>query len=380
MDNYRQTQPTPPLRDSYEGILARARHADRVNDVKGAIELYRRLIGRLAGLSDRVLSRRPDLLSLQVLARIELGELLANEGRYAEAIEVEQPLLELDPEQADQWRQDLAILRIAKGEVDAGLADLRALAEEKPDDPWGWTILSIQSRIEGRFAESQAALDRALEIRGESEPLKQAALHYERFELFKAMGRLDEALAAWEQAVALDATLSSTVRNVYTMLTNVGRYSEAQRYVARDDNPLQAGFQRGLIAYLTGDWAKAKQEWQAVARLDPDKFEAGHECWVEAVLRLGDPVPALERLPKILTEYATPRLVVLWGIAWAMNRDPETAAMLFQQAIYALRHGRPPRQKLDGADWHLLASLVSDEKIKAGLKPYFAVVETLWGR
>ena len=32
----------------------------------------------------------------------------------------------------------------------------------------------------------------------------------------------------------------------------------------------------------------------------------------------------------------------------------------------------------DGADWRLLDSLVKDDEMKATLKPYFAVVETLW--
>ncbi len=366
------------LPDSYEELLVRARRASEADDVEGAMALYRRLVERLTGLSERVLARRPELRNLQAQARLGLTGLLNEQGRYAEAIEMARPLLELDPEHADQWRQDLAIMRIAKGEVDAGLAELRTLAEEKPDDPWRWTVLGTQARVEGRFAESQAALERAIEMGGESEPREQAFFHYQRFELFRAMGRLDEALAAWEQAVSLNDEVQSTVRQVYTMLTDAGRYTEAQRYVAREANPLQAGFQRGLIAYLTGDWSGARQEWQAVAALDPEKFGAGHDCWTEALLRLGDPTPALERLPRLLANHATTRLVVLSGIAWAMNGDSRLAANLFQQAINTLRHGRPPKQKLDHADWRLLDSLVTESRIKAELKPYFAVVETVW--
>jgi hypothetical protein len=55
------------------------------------------------------------------------------------------------------------------------------------------------------------------------------------------------------------------------------------------------------------------------------------------------------------------------------------AVILFQQSIRLMRRVRPPRQKLDGADWRLLDSLVDDDEMKAKLKPYFAVVETLWG-
>jgi hypothetical protein len=113
--------------------------------------------------------------------------------------------------------------------------------------------------------------------------------------------------------------------------------------------------------------------------LDPFEFEQGHDCWVEAVLRQGDAEPALKVLQHLLPRFGTPRLLVLSGIGWAMEGDPALASNLFQQAINLLRRDRPPRQKLDSADWLLLDSLVPDDESKAQLKPYFAVVETLWG-
>jgi tetratricopeptide (TPR) repeat protein len=190
---------------------------------------------------------------------------------------------------------------------------------------------------------------------------------------------LDDATAAWEEAVALHPDVGDTVREVYTMFTDVGRYSDARRYVARDGNALRAGYQRGLIAYLTANPVEARQEWQAVADLDPREHQDGHDAWVEAVLRLSDPDPALEQLQVLLEKNPTPRLIILSGIAWAMRGDQELASALFQQAINLSRRQRPPRKKLDGADWRLLNSLVADDELKATLKPYFAVVETLWG-
>jgi hypothetical protein len=62
-----------------------------------------------------------------------------------------------------------------------------------------------------------------------------------------------------------------------------------------------------------------------------------------------------------------------------MRGDRELATALFQQAINLMRRDRPPRQKLNSSDWRLLDSLVTDDEIKVALKPYFAVVETLWG-
>ncbi|NIV31818.1 MAG: hypothetical protein GWN58_20725, partial [Anaerolineae bacterium] len=117
------------LPDSYEGIHERARALLQSGDIEGAIVLYRRLTDRLNRLTDRILDRRPQLRDLHRQARLELTSLLAGEGRYAEAIEVERVLLKTNPDEADTVRRDLAVLRIAKGEVDAGLAELQEQAE-----------------------------------------------------------------------------------------------------------------------------------------------------------------------------------------------------------------------------------------------------------
>jgi len=189
---------------------------------------------------------------------------------------------------------------------------------------------------------------------------------------------VNEALAAWEEAAAGDEEIRKGIGEVAAMLADAGRYGEARAFANRDPNPLRAGLQRGHIDSLIGNFGEARKEWRRVADLDPNEFEYGHEAWVEAVLRLGEPVPALEWLQDALRERFSIRLLVLSGIGWAMYGDAEVAANLFQQAIGLLRYQRPPKTKLDSSDWRLLDSLVTNEEIKKALKPYFAVVETLW--
>ncbi len=367
-----------PLANSYEGLHARAQNLWMAGDLAGAANVYRRLAERLHSLSDRILDHRPGLRDLHRSVRLELTRLLRQQGRYAEAIEVEQVLLESHPEEARLWRRDLARLRVAKGQVEEGLAELRAIAAEEPEDFENWYTLGLETRIEGHFAESEEAFDRALTAcpGGHSEDLAQ--IHYQRFLLFQETGHIDAALAAWQAALVADPETGKTIREVCGMLTGVGRYSQALEYADRDGNDLQRGFQQGLIASLTGKAHEAKQQWQQVAELDPNQYEYGQDAWAEAVLRLGNQDRALEWLQDGLSRYPTPRLFVLSGIGWAMRDDADLAARLFQQAINAVRHQRPPKQKLDSADWRLLDSLVSDEETKKALKTYFAVVETLW--
>jgi tetratricopeptide (TPR) repeat protein len=372
------SEPRPRLPGSYEGLRDQARDAYRSGDTQAAITQFRHLVGKLGGLSPQLLARRPELGEIRLESGQDLVALLRQEGRYAEAIEVAEGLAVLHPD-ADRLQTDLAVLRIAKGEVARGLADLQTLSDQDPDDVWLSIILGNEARFEGHFAESQAALDRALVAAGTADdPEVMAEVHYQRFQLFKDMAQLDQAMAEWEKAYASHSDVAGTVHQVYTMLTDAGRYGQAQQYVARDENRLRAGLQRGLIANLTGNRDKARKEWREVAALDPHEFDAGHEAWVEAVLRLGDPKPVLDAQQLLLTRSGSPRILALSGTAWAMHGDRELAQRFYQQSIDRLRHDRPPKQKLDSADWRLLDSLVADDELKTALKPYFAVVETLW--
>jgi tetratricopeptide (TPR) repeat protein len=368
----------PPLVDSYEGLHQRARNLWLVGDLAGAVSLYRRLAEKLRRLGDRILERRPELRDLHRVARRELATLLHQQGRYAEAMEVERVLLETHPEEAILWRRDLASLRVAKGEVEEGLDELRGLTGEEPESFRNWYVLGLEAGVEGRFTESEEALDRALEVCPEGNAEDLAQIHYQRFRLFQDAGRIDDALVAWEAGREADPGMAETIREVYEMLTKVGWYSQALSYVDGDENDLQADFQRGLIASLTGKQLQAQKHWRRVTEMDPDGYDYGQDAWVEAVLRLEDQDRALEWLQVGLIRHESPRLAVLSGIAWAMRGDANLAARLFQQAINAMRHERPPKQKLDSADWRLLDMLVSDQEIKKALKSYFAVVETLW--
>jgi tetratricopeptide (TPR) repeat protein len=367
-----------PLPQSYEGLRLQAQAALHAGDLPAATDLYRRVLDSLSRLGAGVRERRPDLHEIEAQTRMQLYDLLGFEGRHAEAIEVLAPLVTSHPDQSDLWRGAIAVARIAKGEVDAGLAQLQDLAQAQPDDARRWLVLGSEARLEGQREHSQSALDRALVAARDAAPELQANIHHERFFLLRDLGRMDEAAAAWERAIELDPSRQDSVSEVYTMLTEAGRYSDALSYVARDENPLRAGFQRGLIAQRLGQMMEARKEWQAVAETDPAEYDDGHEAWAEAVLRQGNQALLLERLQPLLSGHATPRLLVLTGMALAMNGDTERAGRFFQQAIHIYRRLRPPRQKLDRGDWQLLTTLVRDDKVKEALKAYFVVIETLW--
>ena len=50
-----------PLPDSYEGLFFQSRSLAQADLAPDAIAAYQRLVGKLGGLSDKILSRRPEL-------------------------------------------------------------------------------------------------------------------------------------------------------------------------------------------------------------------------------------------------------------------------------------------------------------------------------
>ena len=365
------------LPGSYEDLVKQAAAALDAGDFETSIAIQYRLLDRLSRLSERGLARRPELHDLHRQVRLDLKEILVWKRRLPEAIEVMEVLLRTHPEQSAIWRTEIAMLHIVSEDVETGLAGLEALTRDYPDEIAPWLLLADQTRVAGYLDRSQAALDRAQQCDAHGDEGLVGFLNYVRFHLLRDLGQIDEALAAWEEALTHDPERAETVREVYAMLTEAGRYDEALSYVARDENRIQAAYQRALIASLQGRTEEAGQGWQEVAEMDPDEYEYGHDAWVEAVLRLGDPDPALEWLEEALPEVGTARLLALTGMCWAMRGDVELAKVSFQTATKMHRIRQPQQQKLDSAEWRLLDSLVADDETKAPLKPYFAVIETL---
>jgi tetratricopeptide (TPR) repeat protein len=362
------------LGGSYEAILAQARGLYQDGDLEGAVAQYRRLIDRLARLSDRVLDRRPDLRELWMTAIMELGQLLEWEGRFAEAIELKRQLVDLEPDRAPMWRRHLAALRIRKGEVDAGLVDLRALAEARPDDVVAWNTLATHLRLAGRLEQADQVLDRALKA-PDPDPELLGAVHLNRALLYLAWGRLDEAVAAWERAIQDSAALSDTAPEIYTALIKAGRLDEALAIVERDPDALRRGLYRGVVHARRGELDRARAAWTEVEEMEPDA-EGSAEAWLEATLRLGHVDLGLERFEQLLAGGPSARLFLLGGVGWAMKGDLEAARAGFGVALDAMRRGYPPAYKFSSDDWRLLDQLVDDAEVKAQLRPHFAVVDS----
>lgn len=83
-----------------------------------------------------------------------------SEGRYDEAIEAYSRALEIDPGFADALH-GLAMAHAEKGDLSAAIEVAKRIIAASPDDPLGYTSLSMFLQRSGQIAEAESAANQA---------------------------------------------------------------------------------------------------------------------------------------------------------------------------------------------------------------------------
>ncbi|MEM9596067.1 MAG: tetratricopeptide repeat protein [Acidobacteriota bacterium] len=157
----------------------------------------------------------------------------------------------------------------AQGRLDDAVAALDALLEEKPGDA---RTLILRSKVLFSAGQREAALDSAVAAR-ESMPSRTEA-HYLEGLYLSQLGRLDEATAALERAIAIDADLGSAHTLLGVIAADQERYGDAAEALFRaldlgaDGAPLRLALARTLDAL--GRAEEAKVQMEAYRRLADD--------------------------------------------------------------------------------------------------------------
>jgi protein O-mannosyl-transferase len=239
------------------------------------------------------------------LAYNNLGNLLLDRGRKAEAISCYNQVLRLRPGDAIP-HNNMGLALAAVGQLPGAIAQYQEALRIKPAYPEALDNFAIALRRAGRIPESIAECDEALRIAPNF-----AGARADRARALRVEGRLPEAIADFEAALGLQPENPETHADFGTALSQAGRLPDA---IAEYEEALRLRPSYAEVCDNLGvALAQANRLPEAVARLD------------EAVRLKPDDATARENLGLILH---------------AMGRDREAEAQIAEAA--RIRANPPP--------------------------------------
>jgi tetratricopeptide (TPR) repeat protein len=216
---------------------------------------------------------------------LNLGSLLAQDGRPVEAIDILSKAVSLDPGHAEpHFRLGLAF-RDA-GQLKPAIEELTAAVQLRPDHAGAHVALGVLLRGEGRTAESLEHFREAARHAPESVEAR-TNLGLASMEA----GRLDEAIAEHQRAVALAPGDAGPHNNLAMALQQAGdprqALAEYRKALALDAGRVDARVNLALALASARDFDAAFLQFREAVRLQPDNYamrmafgnalcEAGH--------------------------------------------------------------------------------------------------------
>ena len=362
----------------FQDLYREARQSFQAGDNQSAIEDYSQLAYGLMETGTAAIKSDLDLRNLLADAADKLVEILRWEGRYDEAIRIQERLIEFLPERVLSLRMSAANLRIEAGEEQVGLRNLREIAEADPENFWGWIILGAGYLWLTHYEEAEGQLRRAADLKGAEDCDRAIAYRY-LFALYDIQKRVREAADAWERSCQLDPTLEATLPEVCRMFIYWRYLESAQKYLKRERSRLRRLFYGGLIAFENDQIREATEAWNKVIEYDPNKLTEGHDEFGEACIRLLRPNLALEVLePMIKRQEINCHRLLVAGLAWAQRRIITHAKGALNTALRMADLERPRRTRPGGKERIfdarariLYVHVIIDPDIRQELDRYF---------
>lgn len=280
-----------------------------------------------------------------------LGEALLREGKVADATRHIERAVALSPRRG--WAYlSLGDLRSREGRLEEAIGLYRRGLQLEPDDARGHANLGLAlTRLE-RHEEARVSLERAIalhreapersELHGTQLAVPLIALADER----ARQGALDAAIAAYEEAVALDPTRARAGGNLGLALSRAGDFERARPHleraleVGRYNEELQAGMARTFAGL--GHPRDAVRHFRNALALRPGWRHATNDlAWILATTQdeeLRDPAEAVALMRGVLLEDEyQPAMLDTLGAALAADGRFDEAVAVTDEALRIAR-------------------------------------------
>ncbi|MGQ9584200.1 MAG: tetratricopeptide repeat protein [Anaerolineae bacterium] len=368
------------LDSSYDSIYRRAQFLADSGELGTALEEARRLVRRLERLKPSLLKLRPELTDLHQDSVGLLADLEARAGNLDQAIALTEKLMALDPQGTSAHLRQIAEFEVARGNVEQGLQDLRALVEAEPDNSWNALTLGDVLFCLRRYNEARECLLPLVKTRWEEEdPLPQWA----SMRLFMAAEEcrdLDGAVEAWQlsRKHTPDPTrVQGLLWRLVALLAQGGDFERAGTYLGRLQSWHMTQFLRGYMQRLRGDEEAARLIWQRMGdREQKEPWDKEANIRTLLMLRRGEEVSRF--LVSSLTIWGFSWTAILWeGIAEAQQGHLEEAVLRMKSALddyrqYDLLRKLPVYERrlfervLEPEAWEKLAPFFDEEPAQSG--------------
>lgn len=357
------------LPGSYESMYRDALEAAGTGQVDKAIEMGLRMVNRLCRLRPETIARKPDLRDTLWRSWYSTVQFLRWEKRFPEAIDLCNRVADR-LEDPDEARQIVGSLMIEEGQVDSGLAYLGEIAERRQVSDY-WVHLAVEQIALRHYELAEASCRTALSLAQDNNQAASANLTL--FDLYQRTGRVDQALSAWNMATVLNTGLGDLVSQVCDWLIHQGELEKARTYLARDTNPVTQMFYQGLIDWHSNRLQPARDKWRRVIQMELGDSGPEIAAWLEASLRLGEPVRVTEwaQRAQAAAHIQDVGELALVGIANLMQGNTAPAHEWFEEATTLLRRRWPPQSALPARYWALLTSLVTDREVVQSVAHHF---------
>ncbi|MDP3919336.1 MAG: tetratricopeptide repeat protein [Candidatus Omnitrophota bacterium] len=238
--------------------LAQARHA--AGDHDGEMEAYRESLSSGGG---------------DTSVRVFFARALAKDGRYEEALEQFNLIVEATGDAAEYFR-DLGRIYRELGQGDKEIDLYQAVAEKKPDDPVSYESLGRVLAQQKRFDESAVEFGRAIDLRNERGDVSRelAFTLYNLGQVRHQTGDLNGEFEAYQRALEIYPNYDKAHGSLGDSLFDAEKYEEAIRAYAKVielasvfGNPY---FKTGFAYTQLGDWVKALKYYELALEKEPE--------------------------------------------------------------------------------------------------------------